>query len=76
MTFAEMTRRLRDTANAYGGGAHLRTAADRLDKANSAFFKAQTDDTLRALNGAYALAFKELAYVDSTTTKIPVEPFV
>lgn len=54
MTFAEINTKLRDTADRFGGIKHYRQAADELDRTLSTFFKAQTVESLKALNGAYA----------------------
>lgn len=58
MTFAELTQSLRDTSARFGAIPDFLAAADGLDRALSAFFKAQTLESLRDLNGALARAEK------------------
>lgn len=66
MTFAEISHTLRDASDRYGGIKRYLSAAGELDRTICAFFKEQTVDSLRDLNGALAAAErcrKELASV-------------
>ncbi len=54
MKFAEITEALRDTSARFGGIGDYDNAARELDSALSQFFIDQDEDSLRAVNGAYA----------------------
>jgi len=63
----DLCQTLRDTSARYGGIEHYLAAAGDLDRAISAFFKAQDTDTLRALNGAVARCHKFRKHLVAST---------
>ncbi len=58
MKFSELTQSLRDTSARFGGIKDFLATADAVDRALSEFFKEQTLDAMRDLNGALARAEK------------------
>ena len=63
MKLRDISAKLRDTSERYGGIKHYLEAAGNLDRAIGAYHNAQNEDTLRVLVGAHAHASKALAQI-------------
>lgn len=58
MNLAQLSKELRDTSEKYGGIKELLASADQLDRTISKFFNDQNFESLLALNGAVANAWR------------------